>query len=213
MTEVAAIVLAAGRSSRYLAGGGAEVSKLVALYRGEPLVRRVARAASASCARPVVVVTGHARMDVEDSLAGLPLVFAFNPDFASGLASSLRVGVAALPATAPGAVVLLGDMPDVDGITIDRIVRAFVTSSNPLAAVPVHAGRRGNPVLLGRALFAAVARLEGDEGARRLLREAAPDRVAEVPFDDAAVTLDIDTPDDLTSARKLLRRSRGETSR
>jgi len=126
-------------------------------------VRRVARAALASCARPVVVVTGHARMDVETALAGLPLVFAFNPDFASGLASSLRIGVAALPASAPGAVVLLGDMPDVEAAIIDRIVRVFLTGADPLAAVPVHAGRRGNPVLLGRALFAALARLEGDE--------------------------------------------------
>src|SRR6202453_2804923 len=140
MTEISAIILAAGRSSRYLAGGGAEASKLVALYRGEPLVRRVARAALASSARPVVVVTGHARTDVEATLAGLPLVLAFNPDFASGLASSLRTGVAALPASAAGAVVLLGDMPDVEAAMIDRVVKAFLTSPNPLAAAPVHSG-------------------------------------------------------------------------
>ena len=213
MTEIAAIILAAGRSSRYLAGGGAEASKLIACYRGEALVRRVARAALATRARPVVVVTGHARIEVEASLAGLPLAFAFNPDFASGLASSLRTGVAALPESTPGAVVLLGDMPDIEAATIDRIVNAFSATPSALAAVPVHAGRRGNPVLLGRALFTAVARLEGDEGARRLLREAAPDRVAEVRFDDVAVTLDIDTPDDLATARKLLDPRRGETSR
>ena len=206
MGEVAAVVLAAGRSSRYLAGGGAEASKLVAEYRGEPMVRRVARAALASRARPVVVVTGHARMDVEAALAGLPLALAFNPDFASGLASSLRTGVAALPEAALGALVLLGDMPDVEAGMIDRIVEAFAAHPDAFAAVPVHAGRRGNPVLLGRELFAAVARLEGDEGARRLLREAASGRVAEVPFDDAAVALDIDTSDDLAAARKLLRR-------
>jgi molybdenum cofactor cytidylyltransferase len=213
MTEIAAIILAAGRSSRYRAGGGAEASKLIACYRGEALVRRVARAALAFRARPVVVVTGNARIEVEAALAGLPLAFAFNPDFASGLASSLRTGVAALPASAPGAVVLLGDMPGIEAATIDRIVEAFRASPGALAAVPVHAGRRGNPVLLGRALFTAVARLEGDEGARRLLREAAPDRVAEVRFDDVAVTLDIDTPDDLATARKLLNPRRGETSR
>ena len=149
--EIAAIILAAGRSSRYLAGGGAEASKLVACYRGEQLVRRVARAAL-------------------------------------------------------GAVVLLGDMPDVEAEMIDRIVATFAAHPDASAAVPVHAGRRGNPVLLGRELFAAVARLEGDEGARRLLREADRDRVAEVLFDDAAVTLDIDTSDDLAAARKLLRR-------
>jgi molybdenum cofactor cytidylyltransferase len=203
--EIAAIILAAGRSSRYLAGGGAEASKLVACYRGEPLVRRVARATLASRARPVVVVIGHARIDVEAALAGLPLAFAFNPDFASGLASSLRTGVAALPEAALGAMVLLGDMPDVEAEMIDRILETFAAHPDASAAVPVYAGRRGNPVLLGRELFAAVARLEGDEGARRLLREADRDRVVEVPFDDAAVTLDIDTSDDLAAARKLLR--------
>jgi molybdenum cofactor cytidylyltransferase len=207
MTEVAAILLAAGRSSRYVAGGGAEVSKLLADYRGEPLVRSVARAALSSRAGPVWVVTGHARAAVEAALADLPLSFVFNPDFTSGLASSLKTGASALPQTAVGAMVLLGDMPDVDAAAIDRIVAAFLARPDALAAVPVHAGRRGNPVLLGRGLFAPVAGLEGDEGARRLLRETDRDRVAEVPFDDAAVTLDIDTPDDLKAARKLLRES------
>lgn len=213
MAEVAAIVLAAGRSSRYLAAGGAEATKLVADYRGEPLVRGVARAALAAHARPVVVVTGHARAEVEAALAGLPLALVHNPDFASGLASSLRTGVAALPADAAGAVVLLGDMPDIEARTIDRIVAAFAARRDALAAAPVFSGRRGNPVLLGRALFDAVARLDGDEGARRLLREAAPDRVAEIAFDDPAVTLDIDTPGDLAAARKLLRNSARERLR
>ena len=203
MAEIAAIVLAAGRSSRYLAAGGAEASKLVADYRGEPLVRGVARAAAGSLARPVVVVTGHARSEVEAALAALPLTFVHNPDFASGLASSLRTGVAALPPAAAGAIVLLGDMPGVEARTIDRIVEAFVARPDAFAAAPVFSGRRGNPVLLGRALFAAVARLEGDEGARGLLRDAA-DRVVEIPFDDAAVALDVDTPEDLAAARKLL---------
>jgi molybdenum cofactor cytidylyltransferase len=201
MADVAAILLAAGRSSRYRAAGGAEVSKLVADYRGEPLVRAVARAALASRAAPIVVVTGHAREDVEAALAGLPLGFTHNPDFASGLASSLKAGVAALPPAAVGAVVLLGDMPAVAPAAIDRVVAAFLARPEALAVAPVVAGRRGNPVLLSRALFAEVARLEGDEGARRLL--GAVD-VTEVRFDDAGVALDIDTPEDLATARKLL---------
>ena len=67
----------------------------------------------------------------------------------------------------------------------------------------MHAGRRGNPVLLARALFAALARLEGDEGARRLLREADPQRIVEVEVESDGVTLDIDTPGELAAARKL----------
>src|SRR6185437_13977294 len=82
MAEIAAIVLAAGRASRYRAAGGAEPTKLVAEYRGQPLVRWAARAALASRARPVIVVTGHARAEVEAVLAGLDLRFVHNADFA-----------------------------------------------------------------------------------------------------------------------------------
>lgn len=202
MPDVAAVILAAGRSSRYREQGGAEATKLVAEFRGEKLVRAVARAALASRARPVIVVTGHARAEVEAALAGLPLTFANNANFASGLASSLKTGIAALPEAASGAVVLLGDMPGIEAETINRVIAGFLARPFALAAAPVFEGRRGNPVLLGRALFAAVARLDGDEGARRLLREADPELVTEIPFDDAAVTLDIDTPGDLAAAAR-----------
>jgi molybdenum cofactor cytidylyltransferase len=205
MCEIGAVVLAAGRSSRFRAEGGQEVSKLVAEFGGKPLVRHAAEAALASRARPVVVVTGHAREAVEAALAGLPLLFAHNADFASGLASSLKVGVAALPAHVAGALVLLGDMPAIEAPLLDRLIGAFAARPLALAATPVHAGRRGNPVLLSRALFAALARLEGDEGARRLLREADPQRIVEVDVESGGVTLDIDTPGELAAARNLRR--------
>jgi molybdenum cofactor cytidylyltransferase len=199
----AAVVLAAGRSSRFRAEGGEEVSKLVARFDGKPLVRHAAEAALASRARPVVVVTGHAREAVELALAGLPVALADNADFASGLASSLRAGVAALPAHVAGALVLLGDMPRIEAALLDRLIGAFAARPLALAAAPVHAGRRGNPVLLSRALFPALARLKGDEGARRLLSEADPQRIVEVDVEGDEVTLDIDTPGELAAARKL----------
>ena len=203
MIEVGAIVLAAGLSQRFRAAGGEGPSKLLAPLGGEPLVRRAAQAATASCARPVVVVTGHAKAEVEAALEGLAVVFTHNADFASGLASSLKVGVAALPERIEGALVLLGDMPAVDASVLDRLIQAFYADPRVLAVAPVHAGRRGNPVLLSRALFAAIARLDGDEGARRLLRQAGPGRVLEVAIEGDAPLLDIDTPEDLAAARNL----------
>jgi len=201
MTEIAAVILAAGRSSRYCELGGAEASKLVADYRGAPLVRAVADAALASRAQPIFVVTGHARAEVEAALAGLPLTFVDNPDFATGLASSLKTGIGALPQGVAGAVVLLGDMPEIQARVIDSLIDRFADNPDAAAAAPVFAGQRGNPVLLGRSLFLKLARLGGDEGARRLLNGA--EGVIDVPFDDAAVTLDIDTPAELAAARKL----------
>lgn len=189
--RIAALILAAGTSSRYRAADPSVATKLVALQGGVPLVRRVADAASASRARPVVVVTGHAEAEVRTALDGCEEAFAHNADYASGLASSLRTGLAALPPGVDGALVLLGDMPGVTAPLLDRLIAAFEAEAGADAAVPVHAGRRGNPALLGRALFAPAAALTGDEGARRLLARA---RVVEVALDDEAVLLDVDEP-------------------
>jgi len=198
-----AVVLAAGASSRFRAEGGQEISKLVASLDGKPLARHAAEAALGSRARPVVVVTGCAREAVEAALAGLPLAFVHNPDFASGMASSLHAGVAALPADVAGALIVLGDMPRIEAATLDSLIEAFAARTHALAAAPVHAGRRGNPVLLSRALFPALARLAGDEGARRLIGEADPRGVVEVEIESDGVTFDIDTPGELAAARDL----------
>ncbi len=192
--RIAALLLAAGTASRYRAADPSVATKLVALLGGVPLVRRVAEAALASRAGPIVAITGHASAHVRAALDGCALTFAHNADHASGLASSLRTGLAALPAGSAGALVLLGDMPGVTAPLLDRLIAAFEAGDGADAAVPVHEGRRGNPALLGRALFAPAALLTGDEGARRLLARA---RVVEVPIDDEAVLLDVDEPEAL----------------
>ena len=196
MAEYVAIVLAAGSASRFRAAAGHDgpATKLVATYRGAPLVRRVAQAALASQADSVVVVTGYARAAVEDALADLPLSFVRNESFADGLATSLQCGLRATPPGAAGAVILLGDMPLVGADLVDRLIAAARRHPQALAVVPARAGVRGNPVLIDRALFPAVADLRGDTGARRLLR-AAGDAVVEIAVEDEAVTFDIDTPD------------------
>jgi molybdenum cofactor cytidylyltransferase len=197
---VAALILAAGRSTRF-AGDQPGVTKLIAELHGKPLVRHVAEAAFASRARPIIVVTGHAHDHVQEALAGLPLQFVHNKDYASGLASSLRVGMAAVPNEAAGAVVLLGDMPLVTATLIDQLVRRFEENFDAGAIVPVTEGQRGNPVLLARALFPAVAKLTADEGARRLLQDAAI-HVIETAIEGEAASVDIDTPDALERLRK-----------
>ncbi|WP_237477961.1 nucleotidyltransferase family protein [Lichenibacterium dinghuense] len=189
--KAAAVILAAGTASRYRAADPTVATKLVARHGGVPLVRRVAEAALASRARPVVVVTGHAAAEVRAALDGCAVGFVHNADYGTGLASSLRAGLAALPADAAGALVLLGDMPDVTAPLLDRLIGSFEAGRDAEAAVPVHGGRRGNPALLGRALFAPALALTGDEGARRLLGRA---RVVEVGIDDDGVLLDVDDP-------------------
>ncbi len=195
-SRVAAVLLAAGRSTRYRAAGGTDPTKLVAAFRGEPLVRHAARAALAAGLAPVVAVTGQTPAAVERALAGLDVTLAHNAAFADGLATSLRCGLAAVPEDAPAAVVLLGDMPLVSPAVLRTLVAAF---ANADAVVPLWRGERGNPVLLGRGLFAAAAALTGDEGARRLLRDPSL-RVVELDVEDEAVRLDVDEPADLARA-------------
>ncbi len=92
---------------------------------GKPMVRIAVEQVLASKARPVIVVTGHQRERVEAALKGLPVTFVHNPDFADGLSTSVKAGIAAVPADADGAIVCLGDMPQVDAALIDRLLGAF----------------------------------------------------------------------------------------
>jgi molybdenum cofactor cytidylyltransferase len=193
--RIAAVVLAAGRSSRM---GGP--NKLLAEVGGRPLVRIAVEEALASAARPVIVVTGHQRERVEAALAGLDITFAYNPDFAEGLSASLKAGTAAVPSEADGAIICLGDMPQVDAPLIDRLLAAFDPERGILIVVPTIAGRRGNPVVLSRRFFPELTALTGDVGARGLIA-AHPEAVAEVAVTDGAAFTDVDTPDALDAVR------------
>src|SRR6202171_2367091 len=194
--NVVAIVLAAGRSTRM---GGP--NKLLAELDGKKLVRIVAEQALASKAMDVIVVTGHQADLVEQALAGLKVKFVRNPDFAGGLASSVKSGIAAVPANADGAVICLGDMPLMSAQLIDRLIETFAPDRGQLIAVPVSDGRRGNPVLWARRFFRELMTLDGDVGARHLIAKHA-EAVAEVPVEGESAFLDIDTPQALEAARR-----------
>ena len=187
--RIAALVLAAGRSRRFGA-----VNKLLAEVDGTPMVARVVAAATASKAATVVVVTGHQAAKVRAALAGAE--FVDSPDYAAGLSASLRAGLAALPDDIDGAVVCLGDMPRVTAGLIDALIDAFEPAQGAAICLPTHRGKRGNPVLWARRFFAEMAAVTGDTGARHLIGEHA-DVVCEVPCDDDAVLVDVDTPEAL----------------
>jgi molybdenum cofactor cytidylyltransferase len=194
--QVTAIILAAGRSTRM---GGP--NKLLAELRGKPLVRIVAEQALASKAKGVIVVTGHQAELVEKALEGLNLKLVRNPDFSEGLASSVKAGIAAVAGDADGAVICLGDMPMISAQFIDHLIEAFAPDRGNLIAVPVSAGRRGNPVLWSRRFFNELMTLDGDIGARHLIAKH-NEAVAEVPVEGDAAFLDIDTPEGLEVARR-----------
>jgi len=199
--RIAAVVLAAGRSTRM---GGP--NKLLAEIAHRPLVRIAAEAALASRAWPVIVVAGHQRDEVEKVLAGLPVEVVHNPDFADGLGTSVRAGIAAVPPEVDGAIVLLGDMPQVDARLIDRLIGAFDPDRGALVVVPTFEGKRGNPVLWSRRFFPDLMAIEGDVGARHLIGRYG-EAVAEVPVDGKAALVDVDTPEALSGVKAEIERA------
>ena len=194
--RVAALVLAAGRPTRM-----GPHNKLLAEVGSTPMVRRVVLMALSSRAEPVIVVTGYQHARIEAALADLGLAFVDNPDFAAGLSTSLRRGVAALPADVDGVLVCLGDMPRVTSATLDRLIAAFDPVAGRAICVPCRNGKRGNPVLFARRFFAEMQAVSGDSGARALLG-AHPAAAHEVATADDGILLDIDDPQALAEAER-----------
>jgi molybdenum cofactor cytidylyltransferase len=199
--NIAAVVLGAGRSSRM---GGP--NKLLEEINGKPLIRIVTDHVLASKARPVIVVTGHQRERVEAALKGLPVTFVHNPDFADGLGTSLKAGIAALPPEPDGAIVCLGDMPQVDAAIIDKLIGAFDPDSSALVVIPTIDGKRGNPVVWSRRFFPDLMAVEGDVGARYLIGRYT-EAVADVPLTGTAALTDVDTPEALKAVRAELEKA------
>ena len=191
------LLMAAGRSSRM---GGTH--KLGALFDGEALIKRSARLLGASGLRSVAVVLGHDAQRLTALLERLHVAAIINPDYAEGLASSLRTGFASLPHDSDGVLVHLADMPAVTSEAMASMISAFRKHGGNVIVRATHAGKRGNPVILPRAVYAAVARLTGDMGARAIV-EGFAGQVIDVEIGEAA-SLDVDTPEALKAAGGVL---------
>jgi molybdenum cofactor cytidylyltransferase len=181
---VAAIVLAAGRSSRFPA------NKLLARLEGKPVIRHTVEAVCASAANPVIAVTGHLADAVQEAVAGLPVTIVENVRFTDGLSSSLICGVNSLPAGIDGYLVVLGDMPFVPATVIDAMIAAFAPETGHAIVVPVYQGRRGNPVLWSARFSGELRGLTGDQGAKRLMALHG-DLVYELEVDTDSVLTDL----------------------
>jgi len=186
--RVHAIVLAAGQSLRM-----GETNKLLVQLDGMALVRHVVEAARASKVAGITVVSGFQAEDVVRALDGLDVAYSQNPDFADGLASSLRCGISCVPSDCAGAIILLGDMPRITGVMINHMLDEFErTQCNTIIQATDH-GVRGNPVVWPEKYFDALKKVTGDVGGRHLIEENAENVIA-VELG-AAARLDIDTPE------------------
>ena len=187
--RVVAIVLAAGRSTRFGS------TKQLAPVGDRPLVRLSVESLLAAGVDDVTVVLGHDAERVRDALAGLPAQTVVNDRYAEGMATSIATGVATRGEDVAAALVALGDQPVASGV-VERLITEWEAEAENSIVAPRYAGTRGNPVLFDSAVFPELLRIEGDRGARDLL-DASPERVRLVDFDFAAPP-DVDRPTDLT---------------
>ncbi len=194
--RIAALVLAAGSSTRMGS------NKLLADLNGSPMIAQTVKRIAASSIDNITVVTGHQSESIGAALESMKVNLVHNSNFADGLATSLRAGVAALRNSCDAILVCLGDMPLIDPRDIDRMIAAFNPAEQRSIVVPVHGHSYGNPVLWGAEHFSALLACEGDRGARALL-ENYKDDVIEISVDTQSVVLDADTPEALALIRSI----------
>ncbi|NOZ04522.1 MAG: nucleotidyltransferase family protein [FCB group bacterium] len=188
--KIAAVVLAAGGSTRIPTG-----NKLLLSVSGQPMVRVVCETVKIGGCQPVIVVTGFDDPNIRRTLKTTKVVFAFNPNWRDGMSDSIRCGIKALPKGVDGVLIALGDMPFIGVSTVEKLKSVFEREGGDRIVFPVKDGRRGHPVLFPRRLFDGLANLDGDQGARKLLKQYERDTVP-VPVTSGGIFIDCDTTED-----------------
>lgn len=186
--QLAALILAGGMSKRMGTAG----NKLTCLIDGKPMIRHGVEAALASRAGHVIVVTGHDADAVRDALSDLPVTFVHNTDYKTGMASSIKAGVASLTDDCDAAMIMPGDMPYLRPLHLNAVLAAFSPQKNRSICRPIYQGTPGHPVLFGQEFFSELLELTGDEGARSVI-DRHKDQLTDVSVADDAIHRDLDT--------------------
>jgi molybdenum cofactor cytidylyltransferase len=195
--RIGAILLAAGRSTRM----GPDNKLLLTTSTG-PLVRRTAEVVRAA-GIDIIAVLGHQAESVGQALHGVAAQMLYNPDHATGMASSIRTGLAGAPAHWDGAFIILGDMPLMSAASITALIAAFDPAQGRGIIVPTIAGKRANPVLWAREHWHQLIDIEGDIGGKAILA-AAGDAVVQVMLEDCGLLTDVDDPTSWQDIKALL---------
>ena len=191
--RIAGVVLAAGPSRRF----GTHPPKQLAIFDGQPLVRRIVEVALASRLSEVVVVLGLAGAAVAEELGGLEVRLIDNPGFRQGQSSSVRAGLAAVADRVSAAMFVPIDQPGLSTVAIDSLIDCYRQSAASIV-VPTFAGQRGAPVVIDQSLFGELAAIEGDAGGRQIFARH-EENLVELAFAREEPLLDVDTPDQLAA--------------
>jgi molybdenum cofactor cytidylyltransferase len=192
-----AMILAAGESRRM------GEAKLLLPFRGKTIIETIIENVIRSKVDKILVVLGSDKEKIEEKIKNFPLEFAFNPDYRSGMLSSIQAGFKALPEDAQAVLIILGDQPSVSSKVINKIIAAYKKTGKGIV-LPVYKKERGHPVLIDTKYRQEVAKLSPKIGLRKLVYNR-PDDILEVKVETSSVLRDIDDAEDY---RKELEKSR-----
>jgi molybdenum cofactor cytidylyltransferase len=194
---ISAILLAAGESRRM------GRPKQLLEWQGKPLLLHVLENLIRSSADEIILVLGREAKKIRKSLPEFPIKIVVNPDYQTGMASSLRQGLLAMDPGSEAFMVLLADQPGIGPEMIDRVILGF-RQAGPWRGIvrPVYRGLPGHPVLISARYLQEALQLQGDVGARGILVNH-PTDILEIEVDQDAVLMDMDTPEEYRKQRKL----------
>lgn len=191
---VAGIVLAAGMATRM-----GRCKQLLPL-EGKKVIQRVVEQVIGQVGE-VFVVVGHRGEEVAAELSDYPVTCVDNPDYRSGMLSSVQCGVRAA-GKAVGFLLCLGDQPGI-GSEVVRVVLAEAARGNKGLVIPTNRGKRGHPIWIHRRYREEILELEGERGLNAVTR-GHPDDTLEIPVGDRQILVDLDTPADYQREKERL---------
>ena len=194
--NIGAIILAAGQSRRM-----GKKNKLLEELDGKPMISHSIDQVIKSNVNSIVIVTGHQKNEIENTINNKRINFVYNYDYRYGMSTSIKAGIESLPRDIDGALIILGDMPLIDSSLVNKLIDNFDPESGRSIGVPTTKGKRGNPVLWSSQYFPEILNISGDVGARHLIGEFI-EFVYEIECDLSVVT-DVDTPESLESMSQI----------
>ncbi|PPR15226.1 MAG: Nicotine blue oxidoreductase [Alphaproteobacteria bacterium MarineAlpha9_Bin3] len=191
--NISSIILAAGQSNRMQ-----NINKLLIKIKNKSMIQKIIESSLESMINNTVVVLGHDSENLLKLLNNKNITTIINKEYKNGQSSSLQAGISALPEDCDAAIILLADMPDITPSIINQLIVNYNPSENKSIIIPTYKNKRGNPVLIDREFFPDILLINGDKGAKDIIK-ANKKYIKEIPQKESFVLKDIDTKEDLAN--------------
>ncbi|MCR6691850.1 MAG: nucleotidyltransferase family protein [archaeon YNP-LCB-003-016] len=196
---ITAIILAAGASKRF------GRNKLLETINGKPMIKWTVEAALNSMANEVVVVLGFEAEKVAEAIKDLPCKKVINENYEEGMSSSVKCGLRNAMDKSMAILIIPGDCPLIRSEDINKVIKRYLETRKPIV-IATHKGRRGHPIMISRELFEEVMGIsEEGMGLKEVIKRHEME-IAYAETENAGVIRDIDNPEDLKEALKLMQK-------